>query len=684
MTARPGKLQSAFTSGELVNLLDERYELKYRENGLSHAENVIFAPQGGFRMRPGLQSIDVVASDAARLFPFKSSAGLSYDIVLRPAEAAAYDATVEVFSFSITGLTADMLAELSFAQDKDTMLLFHEDLQTKRIIHVAAANWTADNLPYANLPDYDYGGTYVNGVAAQWQIEFVGLTATTTLFTLTVSNETTTAITYQTDMTVLATAIQAAILALPNVASGATAVSASGGASGTKIDITFSGTDNIANGDGWAVSGIVIAEASAAIVSSKTIVGVAPGEPVISVAQGWPACGAFLQQRLFVGGLKALPGAYMFSVQADYFNMDTRFSSANGAQLVPMQVESGEKINAIVDDRNPVIMTSEAEYWLAERAISAVDIPNHVQSGNNGTKRGVPVVKNESALLYIYASGSVLGEYRYTDVNGNYLPSDISLLASHLVVDVVDQARQRATLSNDGNKLALVLSDGAARLATILREQEVTGFARLTSAGASFKAVCVNGRNEMGFLTQRPDARYFERLNDNYLLDEAVDFVHGPASDTITGLARFNGREVWVVADNDIFGPYTVAGGQIILPIAASAGYVGTWAVPVGTTLPVSHQVGPGTVVKRRRRIHSCIIHVIDTTSLALSANGGPLREIPLQRYGMQADIAELDAGYTGPVLVRGFYGYVDEPTLTVSHLRPGRLHVRSITTETS
>lgn len=684
MPARPGIPQSAFTAGEINELLVERYELKYRANGLRYAENVLFFPQGGFGVRPGLKDVGAVAADAARLFPFKSSVGQSYDLVLRPAEATAYDATSALFTFAIPSVTAAMLPELTFAQEADTAILFHEDLQSKRIKHSGPTSWSVDDVPYKNLPNYDYGGTYTNGVAAKWQLEFVGLVSGSTLFTLEVLNETTPGIVYDSDMLVLASKIEAAILNLPNVAAGATAVSASGAATGTKIDITFGGTENIAKGDAWYVAGTVIAKADAAVVASKTVVGVAPGEPVISATQGWPACGNFINQRLLVGGLKALKNAYLMSVSGDYYNFDTRFTEANGATLVPMDIESGERIVAMVDDRNPVIMTDQGEYWLGERTLSATATPNHIQSGNNGARLGVPVVKNESAILYAHANGSVLGEYRYTDVNGNYLPTDISLLASHLVENLVDMARQRAVLSTDGNRVGLVQSDGQARLATVLREQEVTAFARLTSKGDPFKAVSVNGRNEMGFLVQRPDARHFERLDANYLLDEAIDFANAPASGTVTGLAKFDGREVWAIGDDNVFGPFTVTAGTITLPVAVSAGYVGTWTPLRVETLPPSSLVAQNVAVKRRGRIHSVNLSVIDTTSLAVGGNNGALRDVALANYGMIADQPELQVAYTGEIQLRGFYGYLDEPTIVVSQLRPGRMTVRSITMEVS
>lgn len=683
MVARPGRLQSGFAAGELDPLLHERTQLKYFSTGANLMENVEVIPQGGFRYRGGLKDIGALQATAARIFSFDASDGSSYDLIFSNSSFEAWSATAKLQTVSF-GATTAMLPDMTTAQQLDTMLVFHNDLQTKRIKHLGPSNWQVDNAPFENIFNYDYGGpigggSYSNGVAAVWQLEFVGLTSGATAFTLNISGQETVSILYVNDMTQVATLVQNAILSLPNVEPGVTAASESGGASGTKVNITFSGAGN--EGDGWAVSGVVTNKSDAAVLANKTTVGVAPGEPLMSADRGWPHCGAFYAQRLLLGGFKSLPNAWCFSKLGDFYNFDERFTEANGPALVPMDIAGGERIERIFGSRNLLFFTTRAEYWLAERKLSRTEAPNHVLSSTNGTKRGTPIVENEGAAIYIQKSGGVLGEFRYTDVEGNYVSTDMSLLASHLVTDVIDQAVRKASKSTSGNRNALVLENGEARLITILREQEVTAFTRMTTDG-DFKAAVVNGRNEMGFIVEREDGRRFERLDEDYLLDQVTTFANAPASASVSGLSRFNGQSVWVVADNNVFGPYTVSGGALTLPVAVEAGYVGTWSPPKVTTLPPPRDVGPNTVLKRKGRIHSVKISVIDTTSIAVAANDGPLRDIDLLRYGALADQDELNAGYTGTLTVRGLTGFRDEPTITISQTRPGRLTVRSITIE--
>lgn len=384
MVARPGRMQSAFTAGELGPYLHDRTQLKYFSTGLRHAENIVVIPQGGFRLRDGLRLVGDLPPTATTIFPFHASNNAVYDLVFAGITCEVWGATAKLTDFTVSGIST-INREMTYAQRADTMFLFHEDLRSKRI-RITDTGWVVDNLPFQNLPNYDYGGTYTNGVAAKWRLEFVGLTDATTIFVLTVAGQETQSIAFSSTMATLVTRIQAALADLPNVFAGFTVTTPAANI----VEITFSGAGN--EGDGWAVSGRVINKADAAIVAVKRVAGVMPGEPVISAERGWPQCGVFWQQRLLVGGFKSLPNAWMMSLQSSYFNFDTRFTEANGPALIPMDKAGGEKIERMVDNLNLLIFTSEAEYWIAERSLSKTEAPNHVQASRNGIKRGVPVL----------------------------------------------------------------------------------------------------------------------------------------------------------------------------------------------------------------------------------------------------------------------------------------------------
>lgn len=672
MIPRPGRIQVSFASGELDPLMRERSELKYYASGAGHAENVQFMPQGGFRLRDALRDVGAVDDDAARLMAFTNSQGAAYDVVLSPGAAAIWGEAALVDNVALPYATA-ALTDLTFAQRYDTAFFFHVDHAPCRLKQTASDVFSVDTPALENLPNYDYGGTYTNGVAAAWDVQFIGA-GSTTQFVLTVNGEDTYALTYNSGGLTLATQIEAAVLAMPAVDAGAfvSAISAA------MMRITFAGDGN--EGDDWAVSARILNSSSVAAPCYKRTVGIRPGEAVISATRGWPACGAFGQQRLLLGGLKSLPSAWIASQTGDYFNFDDRIDTANGPMLVPMDAPGGERIERIVVGRNTMIFTSNGEYWLSDREIDKTKPPNHVKASSVGIRRGVPVAESEGAAIFIARTGSVVSEFRYNDVDGNFATTGVSLLAASMIEDVRDAALRNAELSIDGNTLGLVLGSGEMRFATLLREQEVTAFARVTASG-DFKAVSVNGRNEMSVLFDTANGRRLARFERDLLLDRAVDWS-GAATDTLTGLSQFEGEEVWVLTGaGDVLGPFTVDDATVILPIEVTAATIGTWTPPVVETLPLPREIGPRIVNRKKARIHSVWLSLYDTTSVALEVNSnGKIYDVPLRRFGDLADIGELNGGFTGLVGLNGFTGFQDEPTVRITQTRPGRLTVRSIT----
>lgn len=674
MVANPGRLQATYTSGELDVLLHDRTELKYFGSGARLMENVEVAPQGGFSVRHGTRRIAALPSDAAREISFVASDGTAYDLLLSAGLLRVYLNGAQVDSLTLP-YTEAQVRELNYAQQLDTLLLFHMDVKPRRVIHKGTSTWEIGELPFRNLPTFDYGGTYTNGTPAEWELEFVGL-GSSTVFQLTVSGEETRSMTYS-SIDNARTEIEAAVQDLPSVRDGITVTKTSG----NRISIKFSGDGN--EGDGWAVSGRSINKADAAIVAYKKTVGVAPGEPVISEARGWPRCGTFYQQRLLVGGFKSLPNAWMASVSGDYWNFDDRLDEANGAFLVITDTPGGEAVERIVAGRNMLLFTTQGEYWLSDRALSKTSAPVLVKSSTHGAAPGVPIVENEGAAIFSHKNAGVISEFRYTDVDGNFVAMPISLLAAHLFDGIQDMALRRSRFSNDANLLAVCETSGNLRFGHLLREQDVTAFTRVS--GMRTKAVAVNGRNELMAVTERTvagqPARALERFERGLLLDDAVDLTLSPASEEVTGLSQYEGEEVWCLADGNVFGPFIVDTGKIRLPVASSNLTIGRWSPPRVQTLPLPRDVGGGMVVRRKGRIHSLWVSVVDTTSLAVRV-ADRVWDIPLRRFGSPVDVPELALGFTGVIPLRGLPGYTDEPTVEITQMRPGRLTVRSITLE--
>lgn len=694
MPARPGKIQAVFSSGEIDRMLDNRTEQKAYNGGLRWAEGVEIVPQGGLTLAPRTRHVGDLPATARRLFPFTDNAGAASMIV---ASASAFDVWTAgaVVAGLATPYTADRLADLDVCQQLDTALFWHGEVKPRRVLKTAAGGWMIAEAPLEALPSYDYGATYTNGIPAQWELEFVEVWEATVWY-LTVSKQDTSSLQRGTTNAETAAAIQAAITALPTVGDGVTVAALSD----TKFLITFGGDDNA--GDDWAVSATVVNKADAAIVAYHKTVGVEPGEPVVSDDRGWPTTGVFYNQRLLMSGFKSLPNAWIYSIEGDYYNFDKRLDEANGSALVPMDIPGGEKIVKIFAVRNLLFFTTGGEYWLADRTISKTTAPTHVLCSSYGSKAGRPVIENEGGALFLDKGGTVIGETRYTDVQGNFVTTSISLVGAHLFEGLTGQAIQRAATHGGANRYFGVLDDGEIRLGTLLREQEITGFERWITDGAVVD-VAVDGDNLAFAIVERPRGggatRSLERFDAAALLDGTVTISAVAGQSTIEGLGIHEGAEVWAIAEDDVFGPFTVVEGRIMLPrelAAATTVDVGRWTPPAIETLPLSGLVADTVWLWRKTRIHTVRLSVETTTSIAVAANftkaspdqsplvaaNGRIVDVPLRRWGDTADVGELAAPVTGWLTVPGLKGYADEPTVLITQKRPGRLTIKSIIIE--
>jgi hypothetical protein len=90
--------------------------------------------------------------------------------------------------------------------------------------------------------------------------------------------------------------------------------------------------------------------------------------------------------------------------------------------------------------------------------------------------------------------------------------------------------------------------------------------------------------------------------------------------------------------------------------------------------------VAERTVLRRPKRVHTVKLDVIDTTSVAIGANGHAARDQTLYFAGDATDAPV--APYTGRVSATGLRGFSDDGIVEITQTRPGALQWRGITVE--
>lgn len=580
--------------------------------------------------------------------------------------------------------TVAQIGQITFTQRFDLMLIWHQDVAPWRVLRSSGDHdWQSDSITWSNIPTADLGGTYTNAVAEKWAVY---LTYTGTIagqqFVINIDGDETDAITVAAgpNWATTATDMQTAINALPSIGSGVT-VTQVAGTGVTTFEVTFGG---INAGQPFSVTGRVISTTNGAVTAGRRVKAVRPGEPIMSVARGWPRCGIFFGDRLFLGGFKAKPSAYAASAPGEYFDLNIEVAAASGSILDNLDTDGPEAILHFVRSKQLVALTDSAGRYLSNRAVTRTDPRNWVFSTNDGIAESIDSVESESSVIFVNNERTALLAATYSDTTLGYDVEPISLLASHLVDNIVSMALQRAASQTDSQRLWMVRSDGLLVVGLLIRNQDVTAFVRWPTDGF-VRSVSVDANNLVTIVVERQVAGVarlvLETIDPSILFDQAIAQTFGSPTTTVTGLSPLEGATVWAIADGYVEGPVTVTAGQVTLTQAASTVTVGRWTPPVLTTLPLSTVInGEDVVLKRPKRVHTVKVKLLNTTSIAIGANDQPAIDQPLPRFGDPIDTPPAAQNYL--LEAAGLEGFSDTGQVTITQKRPGLFKFTGLTTE--
>jgi hypothetical protein len=628
------------------------------------------------------------AATAVRLKSFTFSEDQSYVAVFTGDNADIFRDGVFVGA-AASGFAEDKLALLNTVQRFDTMIAYHNDVATKRILRNGADDeWPVDDAPFENIPNADLGGVYSNATSDVWSLHLsyptTGIFANGAelYFKITVDGVESAAILTggaAVNWATVATAIENTLEAMPVVENGVSV--AQGAVSGLTIfTITFGG-DNV--GRVFSISAAVTNTSAAAAQVNHNTIATPAGEPLISSTAGYPACAAFYQDRLVSGGFRSKLGAWLAGVTGEYFDWNTEIAAASGAILINLDTDGAERLHQIVRGTHLVLFTTDGEYFVSDRALSRTETPNLVNSSRIGAAEGVPVLESEGELIFVSQNAALVYGSRYDDVAQKYVSDPLSLLASHIANGVIDQAMEKSQVAAAANRLWQVRSDGTMALGILIRGQDVTAFGQWETDGL-VKAVCVDGANAPHIAVERDvdgvAELHLERLELGLIFDDVVTITNSPAATTVEGLEIHEGAEVWARADGHVVGPFTVTDGAIELANAAASIDVGRWTAPIGRSLPLPSEVAERIVLRRPKRVHTVRIDLIDTTSVAIGANGQAADNVTLYHAGDPTD--DPLAPFTGLKAIEGLVGYSDEGQVEITQTRPGLLQWRGLTIE--
>jgi hypothetical protein len=627
---------SAITLSTTAKDYSRRVESSYRYIRLARVGNADLGTN-----KVTLKDMNVytqAANSAARLVSFEFNTDQSYMLCLTDKNIAVYLNGVLQTDVYNGNLTSSMLADINWAQSADTLIIFHEDMNPVKVQRQGANDyWTVSNITFDKTPYHAFTEVTQTGAAAG----FGTLTPSAISGTITLTVSAGTFTSASVEQYCEGNGGLAKIIAVRS----ATVVDAF-------VEVPFNNTTAIAAVDWNYLTGY---------------------EATWSVTRGWPICGTFHNNRLWIGGSKNRPTTAWGSRVGLYYDFSQTTGYDDDGIEITLDTDQLNRITNIYSGRNLMIFTSGAEFIVPSVSNDPITPGNISVSRQSriGQQRGLRVTETEGGVFYVQNGGQSIQEFIFVDTQQAYGNNIISLLSNHLISDPVDMALRRSTSIDDGALLCVVQSDGTATIGTIQRAQQIGAFTNQTTDGL-FKAVGAD-YNDIYFVVERNNINYLERLNDDHLLDASVRYTTGLPATVFTGLSHLNGEECRVVADDSVLSNVTPSGGSATISRAAeSSCEIGLWFQPVFKDLPVEFPEQK-TVIGRLLNISQVVVRLYNTASIKL--NG---KALSFRSFGASL-LDEPPPQYTGIKRVLGFRGWDYTGQLTITQDDPAPLTVLSI-----
>ena len=599
-------VKTGFSAGELDPRLLGRSELEAQTRGAATLTNVLVQVTGGVSRRPGLRfSVDVPAG--VRLEPFET-ADAQFVLVFGPfkVDIVADDAIVATPNTpAAANWTAAQVPQLAFARLGNSLLICHPELEPRQLVRLSTGAWQLQAWSYA-IPGnagtpYPYRNPFARFAAEETAIQPVHATL----------------------------AANQAIPAGQTVVLKTTDPFFTAGHLGVRLRIKGRQVriDNVQSAT--QAIGLALNELNDGQTTRDW------DEQAFSFARGWPVTVGFWQDRLVIGGSRDLPDAIWMSRTGRYFDFDEGTGLDDEAIRFRLGTERTHAIRALVSGRQLQVFTSVGEWALSGDPLTPSTVRADQQTGIGSlTARQVQPVDVDGATLFLSRNGSELREFLFTSDQQAYQAADLAVLARHLIVEPIDLAFDPV------RRLVLaVRRDGNVAAATLDRENGVVAFSLLRTVGNVKSVAHLDGRT--WFLVDRDGVVSLEWLSDAVQADGAVVRTSGSALSVWSGLARFNGRQVWLTSGDTVFGKVTVSGGTVSLPAAVTELTVG---------LPFAHTIEPSRVLPGTSRPQDGRFRPVRLTFRLLATT---VLRLDLGKGAVQQPLPVAAGGFTGDHAVR-------------------------------
>lgn len=594
-----------FTAGEISHDLLGRVDLRAYENGAMALKNVFIEPTGGVYRRPGLRYICEIGQNA-RLIQFDLGNNADYLIVLKSGTMDIYLEGVCVQTLT-TPWTGEQIFSVCWCQDAETLFLTHPNVK-----------------PYL--------------------LKKNGNVFALSPFVFAIENE---------------------CILQPYHKFCADKITLS--ADKVSGNITLTASDDyftaahvgmvLKIGDGYAlISAVQNAKNATATVKKQLVSDVESdcalnptrywSEPAFSDEKGWPATVAFYQSRLVFGGSKKLPNNLWFSVSGDLYNFEVGSAYDADAINFGLLSDGANRICGLFSGRHLQIFTTNAEWMVSGEPLtpSSIQLKRQTMVGSI-SKRYVPPIGVDGATIFAAASGHEIREFLFGDLEGVYLATDLSLLASHLIHQPIDMAY------DPQKRMAyIVMENGHLCTLTTFRVEDVQSFSEQITQG-EFCAVRVVG-DKTYFIIKRCGHYFLEMFDADVQTDCAVVLNSNTPTDSWTYLPALSGQNVKIVADSIVLEDVVIqSNGTVFVEMTAQNAQIGLGYTHLIVPLPPAANASNAMAPISQVRFIKGVFRLINAFSLQIDTGNGVRQELNLPMTGC---VQNTDGSLTGDVVVRG------------------------------
>lgn len=590
--ARLKTIQTSFTSGELGEVLTGRINDDLYYKGAERIRNMYCNPQGHLTRREGTKRVDSTTSNAiGRMIPFDFSTTQRYLLVLTAGQIKVYKDDVlqaTISSSPISTLTLAQIQELDYTQSANILFLFHKDFQTIQITRTSHTSWSASNLTYKNIPWFAFSGVSVTTPSGH--VTPSGTSGRDVLFTAQVSNFSSASVGQY----------------IYNKQGGIARITSFISATQVKcrIEVDFPNTNNILEGNWELETGY---------------------EPSWSATRGWPSCGTFHQNRLWLGNSGQRPQSVWASKVGDFFNFDIGSSADDDAIDFTIDDNSVNAILNIVSGRNLQIYTTGGEFFIPTDpgnpiTPSKILIPKATSHGSSKVK---PIAVG-GATLFVETSGRVVRQFTYNDLEQNYSATNVSILSPHLIDSPVSVAVRQSRADSPADYFYAVNSDGTMAVLNTARDQELLAWSLFETQG-SYEDVCALGPDVYVIVKRNINnsvVRFIEKFSYDYTIDAATILTSLTPTTNWSGLSYLNGQIVKVRGDEYMLADTTPASGNITTEISVSKVEVGLMFSALIRLLPVEAAFNGQQLAGDYKRIVYINLRLINSRQVVIKVNG--------------------------------------------------------------